>query len=108
MSTRRQWVILAFVFLAEWIVVPSAARAGTALLFDGTNDVVSVAGFGNVAPTNEVTLEFWQRVDRVKSQAAFILSPDQGMPVENPPGAFQFSHTNAPGQVSRFYRLRSP
>jgi FlaG/FlaF family flagellin (archaellin) len=78
MNALRRWCFLALSFgLVSGGLTPTA-MAGTALLFDGTNDVVSVAGFGNIVPTNEVTVEFWQRVDRVKSQAPFILNPDQG------------------------------
>jgi hypothetical protein len=78
MNAWRRWWTLALGLGAVWVALTLNATTGTALRFDGTNDVVSVAGFGNVVPTNEVTIEFWQRVDRVKSQAPFILSPDQG------------------------------
>lgn len=48
-----------------------------ALSFDGSDDYLVVTNFGGAVPTNEVTVEFWQRVHAVKSQATFSLDPDQ-------------------------------
>ncbi len=49
---------------------------GTAVQFDGTDDFVRIAGFGNRMPTTEVTVEFWQRVHSLKNQSTFALDPD--------------------------------
>ena len=49
-----------------------------ALAFDGTNQFVAVPGFGNIIPTNEVTVEFWAYTTQVAGQSAFMLEPDQG------------------------------
>ncbi len=46
--------------------------------FDGSNDRVIVSNFGQVAPTTEITIEFWQKVDSVKAQSTFNLSNDVG------------------------------
>lgn len=48
-----------------------------ALKFDGLNDYVTITNFGNRMPTNEVTVEFWQRVRSAGAHAPFILSPAQ-------------------------------
>ena len=58
--------------------VSLAAVGGTALDLDGANDFVRIAGFGPRMPTNEVTVEFWQRVHSVKNQSTFAISPDVG------------------------------
>lgn len=60
---------------AERFVTP-ALGGGTALAFDGTNDLVRIANFANRLPTNEITVEFWQRVTSQKPQATFALEPD--------------------------------
>jgi hypothetical protein len=49
---------------------------GNALLFDGTNQYISVTNFGAIAPTNEVTVEFWAYANAIAQQAAFMLQPD--------------------------------
>ena len=46
------------------------------LAFNGTNQNATVPGFGNYAPTNEVTIEFWQNVAQAQPQSTFILNPD--------------------------------
>ena len=51
--------------------------AGSALhFFNGQYSSVIVNGFGNVAPTNEITIEFWQRVGRVQAQSTLSIFPD--------------------------------
>ncbi len=50
--------------------------AGTALDFNGANDLVRIAGFGNMMPTTNVTVEFWQRTHSLKAQSTFALEPD--------------------------------
>ena len=49
--------------------------ADSALHFNG--GYVDVPGFGNLAPTNEITLEFWQRVSTAGLQSTVDLFPDQ-------------------------------
>lgn len=51
--------------------------SGTALQFDGATGRVAIPGFGLVAPTSEITIEFWQKVDFPSMQSAFIMSPDE-------------------------------
>ena len=51
-------------------------RDDTGLIFDGGASAVRELGIGAIAPTTEVTVEFWQRVDRVGAFSSFILSPD--------------------------------
>lgn len=55
------------------------SRPGCALAFDRTrNQAVWVTNFGNFAPTNEITIEFWQKVDAPANQYVFLL--DSGAP----------------------------
>jgi hypothetical protein len=49
--------------------------AGYALSFDGTNSYVQIPGFGTNAPTNEITIEFWQNASRAAQQSTFSTSP---------------------------------
>ncbi len=48
----------------------------TAISFNGTSQNATVPGFGNYAPTNEITIEFWQYVANANQQSTFILNPD--------------------------------
>ena len=48
---------------------------GNALSFNGTN-YATVANFGNIIPTNEITVEFWAYTPKFIGQSAFQLSPD--------------------------------
>ena len=59
--------------------LPASAQTGlgTALSFDGVDDYVVITNFGDWAPTNEVTVEFWQRAAAAKMQVTFALYPDQ-------------------------------
>ena len=41
------------------------------------DDFVRIANFGSLMPTNEVTVEFWLKVETVQNQVAFALEPNQ-------------------------------
>jgi hypothetical protein len=49
---------------------------GYGLHFNGTNSYVDIPGFANVIPTNEITIEFWQRVDVAQNQSTLSVNPD--------------------------------
>lgn len=52
------------------VLLPRAVDAspfGNTLSFDGINQYVAVTNFGNIIPTNEVTVEFWAYVNAVGS-----------------------------------------
>ncbi|MDB6026479.1 MAG: regulatory domain of in-like proprotein convertase [Verrucomicrobiales bacterium] len=53
-----------------------AGGLDTALKLDGTNGFVVISGYGTNVPSSEITIEFWQQVSLVKTQATFILNPD--------------------------------
>ena len=57
---------------------PARAQApfGNAISFNGTTQYVAVANFGNIIPTNEITVEFWANTSVTTGQSAFILNPD--------------------------------
>jgi hypothetical protein len=59
---------------------PSATRAqspaNSALAFN-LGSYVSIPNFGAIAPTNEVTVEFWTQIFGDSQQSVFILQPDQ-------------------------------
>ena len=58
---------------------PVPSRPGHALAFDRTrNQAVWVTNFGNFVPTNEITIEFWQKTDAQANQYIFLL--DSGAP----------------------------
>jgi signal transduction histidine kinase/ligand-binding sensor domain-containing protein/CheY-like chemotaxis protein len=44
---------------------------------DGESGYVEIPNFGSIAPTNEITIEFWQYVNAAKIQSAFSLLPDE-------------------------------
>ncbi|MCG3127192.1 MAG: hypothetical protein CHACPFDD_02050 [Phycisphaerae bacterium] len=50
---------------------------GVALNFDGADDYVEVPGWGLVAPTTEITIEFWQFSDEQAQRSTFGMSTDQ-------------------------------
>jgi len=50
--------------------------AGNAVTFDGVNDFLVLSNAGLSLPTNEITIEFWERVETVRDQFSFILWPD--------------------------------
>ncbi|HAV64783.1 MAG TPA: hypothetical protein DCY13_20745, partial [Verrucomicrobiales bacterium] len=47
------------------------------LELDGETGYVEIPNFGSIAPTNEITIEFWQQVNEAKIQSAFSLLPDE-------------------------------
>lgn len=54
-------------------------RTETSVLeLDGKTASVSIANFGSIAPTHEITIEFWQNVSEAKVQAVFALVPENG------------------------------
>ena len=66
--------------LAAVIFLPVNTHAqtgpGSALVFDGVNDFANIPIFATNAPTNEITIEFWQNVSSAKVQGSFSASPD--------------------------------
>jgi len=52
------------------------ATFGNALSFNGVNQYVNVTNFGAIAPTNEVSVEFWAYAHALDEHAAFTLQPD--------------------------------
>ena len=56
--------------------IPASVRTPGALRLDGVDDYVSVPDFGAIAPTTEVTVEFWQKVSALKTQSTFSLGPE--------------------------------
>jgi signal transduction histidine kinase/CheY-like chemotaxis protein/ligand-binding sensor domain-containing protein/protocatechuate 3,4-dioxygenase beta subunit len=53
-----------------------ALVAERVLQLDGRRACVRIPGFGARAPTNEITIEFWQKADAVRPQSTFALDPD--------------------------------
>ena len=82
MKTRTSAEFLALVVLALALSLPpraQAAPAGNALRFvNGSNSHVRISGFGNRAPTNEITIEFWQLATFAQQQSTLSLTPDTG------------------------------
>ena len=95
---------------ASVILFVASARAqangpGYALLL--TNATVTVPGFGNSIPTNEITIEFWQRMSTNRNVNTFILSPDSSanachayIPYLDGKVYWAFGNTGAGGQLS--------
>lgn len=48
---------------------------GRSVYFDGSNDTATVAGFGAITPTTEVTIEFWAYADRTGSHSVISTAP---------------------------------
>jgi len=48
----------------------------TALKFNGLDQNGTVAGFGNIAPTNEITIEFWENASALGLNAPCFLNPE--------------------------------
>jgi hypothetical protein len=48
----------------------------TALYFNGINQNGLVAGFGNIAPTTEITIEFWENATALGNNAPCFLNPE--------------------------------
>lgn len=53
------------------------AGVAYALAFNGMNQYLAVSNFGAIAPTNEVTVEFWAFANSNVDQSAFVLEPDE-------------------------------
>ncbi len=53
----------------------SPGMYGVGLSFDGSNDYVSITGFGNSAPTDDITISLWIKTS-TKQQSAFMFNPD--------------------------------
>ncbi len=60
------------------VAVRAESPMGDALSFNGVNQYVTVANFGAIIPTNEITVEFWACTTALAGQSAFMLNPDQG------------------------------
>lgn len=52
-----------------------ANRSQSVLSYNGINQYIMVTNFGTIAPTNEVTVEFWVKPRRFKNQSAFLANP---------------------------------
>jgi len=50
--------------------------AGYALTFDGVDDFLILSNAALSLPTNEITIEYWERVETLRDQFSFILFPD--------------------------------
>ena len=67
---------MALLFFLLAAPVPAAQTGpGYALKFDGNSGYVKIPGFLQNAPSTEITVEFWQNVSDVRSQATFRQSP---------------------------------
>ena len=56
---------------AEWI----SGKFGMAVDFPGLGDTVQITGFGNVIPSEEITIMGWARIDEMVNQDYFSLEP---------------------------------
>ena len=54
---------------------PPNIGPATSLQFNG-NNFVRVPAFGSAIPSDEITVEFWQKADAAASQNAIVLNPD--------------------------------
>ncbi len=80
-SQGRLWpfaLASAVVAVLTWIVLLLATRAPSrpVLSFNGANQLVIVTNFGLVAPTNEVTVEFWAYQTQIAGFWAFDLEQE--------------------------------
>lgn len=65
--------------LAAAVAAAGSPRPGCALAFErARHQAVWVTNFGSVAPTNEITIEFWQKVNAQANQRLLLL--DSGLP----------------------------
>lgn len=88
--------------------VPAQAQTngpGDALIL--SNSTVNVPEFGNVVPTNEITIEFWQRMSSSNYVNTVVLSPDitsdachAFVPYSDHNIYWAFGNTSAGGQLS--------
>jgi len=76
------WRLGAVLAASAALLLPAApARAqyagNNALSFNAaSSQFVAVPGFGNIIPTNEVTIEFWAYTTQTAQQSAFMQEPD--------------------------------
>lgn len=63
--------------------VTLAPVSGTALQFDGVNSAVRVSGWGQVAPTTDITVEFWAKVNGAVQQSVFVTDPPNSSNIIN-------------------------
>jgi subtilisin-like proprotein convertase family protein len=61
-----------------FVAQASAPVPGSSIAFNGSSQYISITNFGAIAPTNEVTVEFWANANGNFDQSAFMLNPDQG------------------------------
>ncbi|MDB6024944.1 MAG: hypothetical protein JWM68_1167 [Verrucomicrobiales bacterium] len=84
---------------------------GNAVSLNGTNQYVTIPNFGNIIPTNEVTVEFWVYTTKAIGQSAFILNPDAttnrfnghinyGTPPVDGSTYWDFGNINSSGRLS--------
>lgn len=73
---------------------PPTAGPATALRFNSTNDWLIVAGFGGVIPSDNVTIEFWEKIATNGAQMPFALIPDETT------NRFKFQTPAPDGQVT--------
>jgi predicted outer membrane repeat protein/parallel beta-helix repeat protein len=76
-SRTRQGLTLGLLLLAIASRGSAVAQTGPgyALKFDGASGYVQLQNFLSSAPTNEVTVEFWQKVHDFRPQSTFCQSP---------------------------------
>ena len=60
-----------FVGKPKWV----EGKLGAALSFNGKGDVVKIREFGKVAPTSEITIVTWVKVEDIKNQDVFCFDP---------------------------------
>jgi len=72
LQTLRLALTLMLLAPMAWAQTPF----GNAIVLNGSNQYVVVTNFGNIIPTNEVTVEFWANTTVPTTQSAFILNPD--------------------------------
>ena len=69
-------IVVAIVTVAFCATARAQVGPGYALFFSrAQTQWVSVTAFGNMAPTNEVTVEFWQKVDLATNQYTATILP---------------------------------
>ncbi len=79
--------------------------SGFGLDFDGVDDFVTVPGFGAIAPTTEVTVEFWQKVDAAAAHVTLAVGGNlQNALAVNSPWSdgqvyWRFGNSSAGGQL---------
>ena len=55
----------------EWM----SGMHGMAVVFSNLGDTIQITGFANTAPTEEITIILWARVDVIQNQDVFSLEP---------------------------------